>query len=111
MTPLLKTRKIDFAWVFAVSENQLNGILKDVMPSLKDGSKFWVAYPKTTSKIVTDLNRDRSWNRLTNDGYESIERVELDHVWSAMRFVKGDENARDGEVALSRKREAVAMAE
>ena len=106
MTPLLKTRKIDFALVFAVSENQLN-----VMPSLKDGSKFWVAYPKTTSKIVTDLNRDRSWNRLTNDGYESIERVELDHVWSAMRFVKGDENARDGEVAMSRKRESAAMAE
>ena len=110
MTPLLKTRKIDFALVFAVSENQLNGILKDVMPSLKDGSKFWVAYPKTTSKIVTDLNRDRSWNRLTNDGYESIERIELDHVWSAMRFVKGEEGARDGEVAISRKREAAAVA-
>jgi hypothetical protein len=111
MTPLLKTRKIDFALVFAVSENQLNGILKDVMPSLKGDSKFWVAYPKTTSKIVTDLNRDRSWNRLTNDGYESIERVELDHVWSALRFAKGDENSRDGEVALSRKREAVAVSE
>ncbi len=111
MTPLLKSRKIDFALVFAVSETQLNGILKDVMPSLKEGSKFWVAYPKTTSKIVTDLNRDRSWNRLTGDGYESIERVELDHVWSAMRFVKGDENVRDGEVAISRKREAAAMAE
>jgi hypothetical protein len=111
MTPLLKSRKIDFALVFAVSENQLNGILKDVMPSLKDGSKFWVAYPKATSKIVTDLNRDRSWNRLTTDGYESIERIELDHVWSAMRFVKGDEHVRDGQVAHSRKREMVAMAE
>ncbi len=35
MTPLLKSRKIDFALVFAVNENQLNGILKDVMPALK----------------------------------------------------------------------------
>ena len=68
MTPLLRNRKIDFALVFAVSENQLNGILKDVMPSLKEDSKFWVAYPKVTSKIVTDLNRERSWNRLTHDG-------------------------------------------
>ncbi len=65
MTPLLKSRKIDFALVFAVNENQLNGILKDVMPSLKGESKFWVAYPKTTSKIVTDLNRECSWNGLT----------------------------------------------
>ena len=57
MTPLLKSRKIDFALVFAVNENQLNGILRDVMPSLKENSKFWVAYPKSTSKIVTNLNR------------------------------------------------------
>lgn len=110
MTPLLKSRKIDFALVFAVSENQLNGILGDVMPSLKDGSKFWVAYPKTTSKIVTDLNREASWNKLTAGGYESIERIELDHVWSAMRFEKGDEG-RDAELAHSRNREAVSMAD
>jgi hypothetical protein len=109
MTPLLKNRKIDFALVFAVNENQLNCILKDVMPSLKGESKFWVAYPKITSKIVTDLNRECSWNRLTCEGYESIERVELDHVWSAMRFVRGQDR-REANVVVSRKREAAAVA-
>ena len=104
MTPLLKNRKIDCALVFAVNENQLNGILKDVMPSLKEESKFWVAYPKITSKIVTDLNRECSWNRLTCEGYESIERVELDHVWSAMRFVRGEETKEENVVVVSRKR-------
>jgi len=86
MTPLLKTRKIDFALVFAVNENQLNGILRDVMPALKDDSKFWVAYPKTTSKIATDLCRDSSWQQLTSAGYETCNEVVLDHVWSAARF-------------------------
>ena len=86
MTPLLKSRKIDFALVFAVNECQLNGILRDVMPALKDNSKFWVAYPKITSKIVTDLNRDCSWQQLTSAGYESVNEVALDHVWSAARF-------------------------
>ena len=109
MTPLLKNRKIDFALVFAVNENQLNGILKDVMPSLKGESKFWVAYPKITSKIVTDLNRECSWNRLTCEGYESIERVELDHVWSAMRFVRGQDR-REANAVVSRKRESAALA-
>lgn len=108
MTPLLKSRKIDFALVFAVNENQLNGILNDVMPSLKDDSKFWVAYPKATSKIATDLCRESSWNRLTCAGYESIERVELDHVWSAMRFVIGEEF--QGESSATRKRQAAAVA-
>jgi hypothetical protein len=90
MTPLLKSRKIDFALVFAVNENQLNGILKDVMPALKENSKFWVAYPKITSKIVTDLNRDSSWQQLTSAGYETVNEVALDHVWSAARFEKGN---------------------
>src|SRR5260221_898504 len=106
MTPLLKTRKIDFALVFAVNENQLNGILRDVMPALKEDSKFWVAYPKITSKIATDLNRERSWNRLTSEGYESLHQVELDHVWSAVRFgrsesVKGIAHSRRREAALA----------
>ena len=81
-----------------------------ILPSLKDGSKFWVAYPKTTSKIVTNLNRESSWSRLTGEGYESIERVELDHVWSAMRFEKGDLQ-RGEEVPHARKRETAALAE
>ncbi len=106
VTPLLKSRKIDFALVFAVNGNQLNCILGDVMPALKEGSKFWVAYPKITSKIVTDLNRNCSWDQLTNAGYESIHQVDLDHVWSAIRFVKSDA-IREVDIVLTQKRTAV----
>ena len=90
LTPLLRTRKIDFALVFAVSENQLNGILDDIMPALKEESKLWVAYPKITSKITTDLNRDASWSKLADADYESSEQVSLDHVWHAVYFKKND---------------------
>jgi hypothetical protein len=88
LTPLLKTRKIDFALVFAVSENQLNAILHDIMPALKSESKLWIAFPKLTSKIVTDLNRESSWSKLADANYESIEQVSLDHVWNATQFRK-----------------------
>ena len=71
VTPLLKTRGIDFALVFAINQNQLNGILKEVLPALDEGGKLWVAYPKTASKIVSDLNRDCSWQMLNQSGYES----------------------------------------
>ncbi len=86
LTPLLRARKIDFALVFAVSENQLNCILDDIMPALKDESRLWVAYPKLTSKITTDLNREGSWDKLSNADYESAELVSLDHVWHAVSF-------------------------
>lgn len=88
LTPLLRSRKIDFALVFAVSENQLNSILDDIMPSLKENSKLWIAYPKLSSKITTDLNREGSWNKLIHADYESSEQVPLDHVWHAVNFKK-----------------------
>jgi len=90
VTPLLKTKKVDFALVFAINQNQLNNILKEVLPALRADSKLWVAYPKHTSKIVSDLNRDCSWDILCNNGYEGTALEEVDHVWSAMRFKKAD---------------------
>ena len=90
VTPLLKLKKIDFALVFAINVNQLNGILREVIPALHQEGKLWVAYPKTTSKISSDLNRDCSWSVLTQNQYETIAQVALDHVWSALQFKKSD---------------------
>jgi hypothetical protein len=88
LTPLLCTRKIDFALLFAVNETQLNAILTDIMPALKEESKLWVAYPKVTSKIATDLNRVGCWQKLTTAGYDTADHVSLDHVWHALQFKK-----------------------
>jgi|SRR5438552_1169453 len=90
VTPLLKTRKIDFALVFAVNRNQLANILQDVFPALHSNSKLWIAYPKVTSKIASDLNRHCSWQTLSDSDYEAINQVALDHVWTAMLFKKSN---------------------
>jgi hypothetical protein len=86
VTPLLRSKKIDFALVFAVNQNQLNGILKEVIPALSSNAKFWIAYPKASSKIVSDLNREGSWQFVCQCGFESTEEAVLDHVWTATRF-------------------------
>jgi hypothetical protein len=102
VTPLLKSRKIDWALVFAVNENQLRNILKEVMPAFREGGKLWVAYPKTTSKIVSDLNREGSWTCLTCNGYEGVEEVALDHVWSAIWWkIGGLDVVEDPEMELA----------
>lgn len=90
VTPLLKNRKIDFALVFALNSNQLCKILSEVCPALHAIGKLWIAYPKTTSKITSDLNRDCSWKYLTEQGFETGDIVELDYVWSAQLFTKTD---------------------
>jgi aryl carrier-like protein len=89
LTPLLKAKKIDFALVFAVNERQLTGIVSEVVPALRESATFWVAYPKAASKIATTLNRDCSWECMVDAGYDSVREMELDHVWTAQRFQKG----------------------
>jgi hypothetical protein len=86
VTPLLRSRKIDFALVFAVNCDQLSNILRDVFPALHGSSKLWIAYPKVTSKIASDLNRHSSWQALNDSDYEAVNQVALDHVWTAMLF-------------------------
>ena len=89
LTPLLKSRKIEFALVFAVNENQLNAILKEVMPALHSNGKFWIAYPKATSKIASNLCRNCScWEELKQAGYANVKEVALDHVWTAVRYAR-----------------------
>jgi hypothetical protein len=90
LTPLLKTRKIDFALVFAVNEQQLGNIVRELLPALHRDAKFWVAYPKVGSKIATTLNRECSWGCITGAGFECVREAALDHVWTAMRFRRSD---------------------
>lgn len=90
MTPLLKSKRIDFALIFAFNERQLLSIVEEIMPAMREEAKFWVAYPKATSKIATTLNRDNSWECITGTGYESVRQVAIDHVWTAIRFKKTD---------------------
>jgi len=91
VTPLLKARKIDFALVFAISHKQLKDILHDVVPALHENAKLWVAYPKVSSKIVSDLSRDCNWQCISQFGFEGVRLINLDNIWGAMRFKRADQ--------------------
>ena len=47
---------------------------------------LWIAYPKGSSGVTTDLNRDRLWEAVEPSGWRPVRQVALDEVWSAMRF-------------------------
>ncbi len=86
VTPLLRTRRIDLAMVFAISRSQLSGILNDVIPALHEDAKLWIAYPKLTSKIASDLCRDCNWDMISSMGFETVSLLALDNTWSAIHF-------------------------
>lgn len=104
VTPLLRSRGIDFALIFAVNKKQLNAILNDVVPALGSNACFWIAYPKISSKIASDLTRDAKWHCLDDFALSSLNQIDLDTVWSAMRFCKNSSKAGKTLKALSSKK-------
>ncbi len=57
---------------------------------VKPGGMLWIAYPKGSSKVKTDLNRDKLWVAVQPFGWQPIRQIALDEVWSAMRFKPAD---------------------
>ena len=47
---------------------------------------LWIAYPKGSSGVQTDVNRDKLWPVLETQGWRPVRQVAVDEVWSAMRF-------------------------
>ncbi len=53
---------------------------------VKPEGMLWIAYAKGTSKVKTDVNRDKLWAAAQPLGWQPVRQIALDDVWSAMRF-------------------------
>jgi hypothetical protein len=53
---------------------------------VKPGGMLWIAYPKGSSKVQTDVNRDKLWPVVEALGWRPVRQIALDEVWSALRF-------------------------
>lgn len=68
---------------FVKEKAQMEKELKKVLPLIKDEVICWVFYPKGTSKIQTDLTRDKGWNELLKHDMQWISLISFDDTWSA----------------------------
>lgn len=53
---------------------------------VKPGGMLWIAYAKGTSKVKTDVNRDKLWPVVEALGWRPVRQIALDEVWSVLRF-------------------------
>ena len=58
------------------------GLLKHAAP----GALLWIAYPKKTSGIESDLSRDLISEAMNGTGWRPVSIIAIDEVWSALRF-------------------------
>jgi predicted transport protein len=78
--------KTDLVLLFVQDSAELATWVKQALDSLGSEASLWVAYPKQSSKIATDLNRDQGWTSITSQGFQPNASIAVDDTWSAVRF-------------------------
>ena len=76
----------DVIQVFVASKNELNQKLPRLKTSLASDGIVWVTYPKGTSKMKTDINRDSIREYAQTIGLEADAIFSVDDDWSALRM-------------------------
>ncbi len=72
--------------VFVNNNNELFSFLNTQFNNIVPDSLFWIAYPKGTSKIKTDINRDTIRETVLQYGLKTVTAISVDDTWSALRF-------------------------
>jgi hypothetical protein len=75
--------KFDWIQVFAKNKKELASFAPKVVSSLKPDTLLWLSFPKGTSKIQTDLTRDKGWEALQELDLKFITLVSVNETWSA----------------------------
>jgi hypothetical protein len=79
--------KFDFLQLFVQNFKELEDWVPQVVEAVNEDAVFWICYPKQTSKLKTDVNRD-SIGKMVQDTteYRLVSNVAIDETWSALRL-------------------------
>src|SRR5262245_239363 len=72
-----KAGEHDFVQLFVSDSMALASGVAEALAALKPGGIFWVSFPKGSSKVQTDLTRDRGWDSLHARGYQLVSLVSI----------------------------------
>ena len=85
-TELNKKIKNSNTLVFINNNGEYLDFLNNNLIYIETDSVLWFAYPKGTSKVKTDINRDTI--RVTGQefGIATVTAISINDTWSALRF-------------------------
>ena len=75
--------KFDWIQIFVRTKTELDALAPKAAKALKPESILWICFPKGTSKIQTDLTRDKGWDSLRDLELKWINLVSVNDTWSA----------------------------
>ena len=75
--------KFDWIQIFVRNKTELEKLSPKAAKALRPESMLWISFPKGTSKIQTDLTRDKGWEILQKLDLKWINLVSVNDTWSA----------------------------
>ncbi len=79
-------KPVDILQVFVKSRAELEAYLPQFKDAVAPTGLLWLTYPKGTSAIKTDINRDTINAYANTIGWQVVSMVSVDDTWSAMRM-------------------------
>lgn len=76
----------DIIQLFVTSRSDLEKNLGKLKTLLALSGALWVTYPKGTSKIKSDINRDTIYEYAQSIGLQGVAMISVDETWSALRL-------------------------
>jgi hypothetical protein len=73
----------DWMQIFVKNKAELDKLVPQAIRALKPESLLWISFPKGTSKIQTDLTRDKGWESLQEADLKWVNLVSVNDTWSA----------------------------
>jgi hypothetical protein len=71
---------------FCTTKQDFEKILPKLTRAYKAQSLLWIAFPKKSSGIQSDLGMYEGWEALSGSGFEGIAMISLNDTWSACRL-------------------------
>ena len=78
--------ELDFVLLFVKNRAEFEQQIKPAVASATRDNLFWIAYPKGSGNIESDLNRNLMWELLQPFGLRPVSQIAIDADWSALRF-------------------------
>ena len=81
------SESINFIHMFCREMQELERWYPEAKDQLVKDGLLWISWPKGSSKIPTDLNRDIIRNYVLNHGLVDVKVAAVDEDWSGLKFV------------------------
>jgi hypothetical protein len=81
------TKPIDIALLFVLTERALLRDFDKLAKKLATNGMIWIAWPKKSSGVATDLCFERVQRIGLNIGLVDVKICAVDEVWSGLKFV------------------------